>query len=196
MTLQDYLQKNKKTHLVFDFDETLVKLLLPWDKWEDPIKNELIELDKSIYENYKKEKISLSDLMNQYILKFGEQAKNLVKENASHFETKYLNKVITNKELIDFVKQAKNYKMFVWSSNTQSTVEKVLRDFKILDKFEKVITRQNVDLIKPYTEGFERIYDPKISKERYLIIGDSDRDKKAAKQLGVDFFLVDYFGPV
>jgi len=193
MTLNSYLQKVDKTHLVFDFDETLVKLILPWDNWEDPISDKLIKLQKSIYENYKIEKISLSDLMNQYILKFGKQAKNLVKGNALNFETKYLKDVIPNKELIAFVKHSKNYKMFVWSSNTRPTVEKVLDDYAIWNKFEKVVTGLDVDLIKPYTEGFNQIYDPTIPKERYLIIGDSDRDKKAAKQLGVDFFPVDYF---
>ena len=193
MTLNSYLQKVDKTHLVFDFDETLVKLILPWDNWADPIKSKLMRLDKSIYENYKKGKISLSDLMNQYILKFPKQAKNLVKGNALNFETKYLKVVVPNKELIAFVRHSKNYKMFVWSSNTRPTVEKVLNDYVIWNKFEKVITGQDVDLIKPYPDGFNQIYDPTVPKEEYLIIGDSGRDEKAAKQLGVDFFLVDYF---
>ena len=51
----------------------------------------------------------------------------------------------------------------------------------------------DVDLIKPYTDGFEKIYDLTVPKKRYLIIGDSDNDQEAAKRLGVDFFLIDYF---
>lgn len=196
MTLDSYLRKVDKTHLVFDFDKTLVKLTLPWDNWGDPIKSKLVKLDKSIYENYKKEKISLSDLMNQYILKFGKQARDIVKRNAINFEVNYLMSVIPNNELIDFVRHSKNYKMFIWSSNTRPTLEKILNDYLIWNKFEKVITILDVGLIKPYADGFNQIYDPTIPKERYLIIGDSERDKKAAKNVGVNFFLVDYFKPV
>lgn len=193
MLLDTYLQKVNKTHLVFDFDETLVKLILPWDHWEDPIKDKLIKLDKSIYENYKEKKISLSDLMNQYILKFDKQVKDLIKDNAFNFEANYLKDVISNNELINFVKNSKNYKIFIWSSNTQATINKVLNNYGIWNKFEKVVTSLDVDLIKPYTDGFNQIYDPAISKKKYLIIGDSDRDKKAAEQLEVDFFLIDFF---
>lgn len=196
MTLDTYLQKGHKTHVIFDFDETIVKLILPWDHWEDSIKDELVTLDKSIYENYKKEKISLSDLMNQYILKFGKQARSVVKRNAVNFETKYLENVIPNNELIDFIKYAKEYTMFVWSSNTRPTVKKVLHEYGIWNAFEKVVTSLDVDLLKPNTEGFSRIYDPAIPKKRYVIIGDSDRDEEAAKQLEVDFFLIDYFKTV
>ncbi len=196
MTLDAYLQKLHKTHLIFDFDETLVKLILPWDHWEDPIKDTLIKLDKSIYANYKKEKISLSDLMNQYILKFGKQARDVLKSNATNFETRYLEDVIPNNELIDFIKHAQKYIMFIWSSNTRPTVKKALHHYGIWNSFEKVVTSLDVELLKPNTEGFSQIYDPAIPKKRYVIIGDSDSDKEAAKQLGVDFFLIDHFKPV
>jgi len=131
MTLDTYLQKVHKTHLIFDFDETLVKLILPWDHWEDSIKDTLIALDQSIYENYKKEKISLSDLMNQYILHFGTPARDVVKRNAVHFETTYVEDVIPNTELLDFVKHAEKYNMYIWSSNTQPVIKKVLRHYEI-----------------------------------------------------------------
>ncbi|MEK7458378.1 MAG: HAD-IA family hydrolase [Patescibacteria group bacterium] len=196
MTLDAYLQKVHKTHLIFDFDETLVKLILPWDHWEDSIKDELLALDKTIYENYKKDKISLSDLMNQYILKFGTQAKDLVKRNAVDFETTSLQDVVPHNELIDFIKRAKQYTMFVWSSNTRPTVKKVLQKYRIWNTFKKVVTSLDVDLLKPNTEGFSQINKPTIPTNRYVVIGDSDRDKEAAKQLGIDFFLIDYFKPV
>ena len=196
MTLNAYLQKDHKTHLIFDFDETLVKLILPWDHWEDSIKDTLIKLDPSIYENYKKDKISLNELMNQYILQFGTSARDLLKTNAVHFETTSLKDVIPNHELIDFIKHAQKYKMSVWSSNTRPTVEKILHDYGIWNTFEKVVTSLDVELLKPNTEGFSQIYDPAIPKTRYVIVGDSDNDQEAAKHLGVDFFLIDYFKPV
>ena len=71
-----------------------------------------------------------------------------------------------------------------------------MHDYGIWNTFEKVITSLDVDLLKPYTEGFNQIYDPIIPKKRYIIIGDSDSDKEAAKRLRVDFFLIDYFKTV
>lgn len=56
------------------------------------------------------------------------------------------------------------------------------------------------NVLKPNIEGFSQMYHPAIPKKRYVIIGDSDSDsdsdKEAAKRLGVDFFLIDYFKSV
>ncbi len=193
MFLPAYLQTVNKTHLIFDFDETLAKLVLPWSDWENPIKDKLIKLDPTIYESYKNKKTPLTDLMNQYVLKFDKEAKDLIRENDLNFETNYLQDVIPNNELISFVKLSKKYRMFIWSSNTRPTIKKVLDKYDIWNKFEKVVTSLDVDLLKPCVDGFSQIYDPTIPKEKYLMIGDSDRDERAAKQSGVDFFLVDYF---
>lgn len=191
MELTFYLRNNKKTRLIFDFDETLLKIILPWERWEDKIKEKLIELDPKIYKNYKEKNINLSDLENEYVLKYG--IDNLIKENCADFESAYFKDFIPNDKLIKFVENTKDYKIFVWSSNTKPTVEKALRNVGILNKFEKIITRTDLRLIKPYDEGFEKIYDPFISKRNYLLIGNSQSDMKAAKNSGIDFFLVDYF---
>ena len=193
MDLETYLKEVNKTHLIFDFDETLVKLMLPWDHWEDEIKVKLLELDPSIYSDYKKSKITLSDLINQYTLKFGKLAKKLLTENALHFETSNLKEVIPNGKLLEFIKNSEGYTMFLWSSNTRPIIEKVLEQHQIRNKFEKLITNTDVEFIKPYAEGFYKIYNPTISKGHYLLVGDSDLDKKAARDADIDFFKISFF---
>lgn len=193
MTLEEYLQNNSKTHLIFDFDETLCKLILPWEHWEDRIRDKLIKLDNLIYENYKREKISFNEMVNQYVLKFGKRAKQLIIDNSVFFETNLLKEIKPNKELLEFVRNSINYKLFIWSSNTRLVIEKALNEFGIKNKFGKIVTEQDVNLIKPDAEGFKNIYDSSVSKEKYLLVGNGAEDKRAAEKMGVEFFLVDYF---
>ena len=195
MSLSDYLKQKQKSHLIFDFDETLVKLVIPWE-WEfsvGTIKDELSALDRKIYEDFKNGKISFSELQNSYIIGFGAQARDLIIKNNIQFESTHLRDILPNPELIEFVKDDKNYKLLIWSSNTRPTVERALKQFNILDKFEKIVTREDVTLIKPYLEGFEKLYDPNLAKDEYLFVGDSKFDKLAAKEAGIDFYYVDYF---
>lgn len=191
MELKNYL-KSPKTHLIFDLDETLVHLIFPWEKWETPIEDDLIKVDKSIYENYVNHKINLSQLMNSYISKYP-KTKKLIINNSQKFESENLQDIVVNNELVSFVKNAKSYQMFIWSSNTGPTVEKVLEKLKIKNKFKKIVSQLDVDLVKPEPEGFYLIYDPKIPKENYLFIGNSKADRQAAEKVGVDFYLIDYF---
>lgn len=192
MTLVNYLKTHQKTHLIFDFDETLVHVLLPWDRWEEDIKDELIKIDKSIYSKYKRRRINLSQLENAYISKYP-QTKDLIIKNSVNFETKYLKEVVPNKKLISFIKYAGDYKKFIWSSNSIQIIEKGLKKFKIEGKFQKISSRTNLTLIKPETEGFEKIYAPNIPKKNYLFIGNSSYDRLAAKKSDINFYLEDYF---
>ncbi len=193
MNLSDYLKTSSKTHLIFDFDETLFQLILPWEKWEENIKDELINLDKEIYDAYIEKKIDLNSLQNRYVLKFGNKARQLMNEANIDFETKYFKDVVVNKELLKFVREVKNYKMYIWSANTKYVIEKVLKLYGIENKFAKLVTRLEVDMLKPDPEGFRNIYDSKISKDKYLFVGDSNNDKNAARNSEIDFFLIKYF---
>lgn len=192
MTLSQHLKTRKKTHLIFDFDSTLAHPILPWDLWEENIKDQLTKIDNSIYKKYQNNQINLSQLENAYVKKDPKLVALMIK-NSLKFEAKYLKEVVPNKELVNFVKNARNYQKFVWSSNTRPTIEKVLRKFKIFKKFKKIIARQDVDFLKPEPEGFFQIYDPKVPKSKYLYIGNNRYDEQAASAAGIDFYQEDYF---
>ncbi|MBI2011518.1 hypothetical protein HYS91_02000 [Candidatus Daviesbacteria bacterium] len=98
MNLKKYLIEKSKTHLIFDFDETLIYLQLPWYRWEERIKKELISMDKSIYQEYKKRKITLSELMNKYVEKFGVKSRDLFIKNAKSFENANLEGILLYKD--------------------------------------------------------------------------------------------------
>ncbi|MBI3103343.1 HAD-IA family hydrolase [Candidatus Daviesbacteria bacterium] len=193
MSIKDYLKKNPKTHLIFDFDETIFKLLLPWEKVLVYIENELIKLDQSIYQKYMLGKIDLNTLQNEYVSKFGKKARDLIYKNNLKFEKGHYKGVEVNPEILDFISKTDKYQIFIWSANTSEIIVRVLKEYKLLNKFKKIISRDDVNLLKPDPEGFTKIYDPQIDKEKYLFVGDSLNDKLAAQNAGVDFYLADHF---
>lgn len=191
MNLEEYLKARKKTHLIFDLDETLVRLILPWDKWGKDIEDELRKVDGKILNDYQKEKINLSQLENLYVEKLP-QILDLLIKNAIEFETENLKDIQVNHRLVDFIKNAKGYQLFIWSSNSKSTVKTVLKKVRLDSKF-KITARDDVTFIKPEIDGFNLIWDQKTPKGDYLFVGDSSADEQAAKSAGIDFFKVDYF---
>ncbi|GEM_PF-364063 len=194
-SLEQYLTKTSKTHLIFDLDETLCWVILPWERWEDHLKEQLIKLDKNIYSEYKQRKISLSELQNQYISKFP-ATKQLFIKNNTWFETTFIQKVFPNPPLLQFIAKNQNtnkYTLYLWSSNTKKTVTTVLKKYNIQHQFKKIITRNDVAQLKPNPEGFNLIKEKNIHLNQYLFIGDSKSDKQAAKAVGIDFFKVTYF---
>lgn len=192
MDLKNYLKTGKKTHLIFDLDETLAHIILPWDIWEKDIEEKLKKVDLNILRDYKNHKINLSQLENLYVSKHP-QTLDLMIKNSKKFESENLQDIRINHELVDFIKTSKNYHIFLWTGQHSNTVKTVLKKLGILEKFEKMATRNNVKLLKPETDGFKLIYDGKTEKSKYLFIGNSWYDRKAANAVGIDFYQEDYF---
>ena len=193
MTLDDHLKTSKKTHLIFDFDGTLLKLVLPLEKAIGNIEMELTALDDKPYREYHEKGSPFSLLQNYYVDKFGEKALKTLVKNEIEFETGNLRGAIPNQELLSTIKKLSGYELFIWSSNTKPTVEGLLKKHGIFNKFKRIITRENVKFLKPEIDGFRLLYDPKVPKASYLFIGDSEFDKLAAKKAEVDFYFVDFF---
>ncbi len=195
MKLEEFLNQNKKTYLIFDFDRTLFKLLIPWEKWIDSIKNQLQQIDTSIMDDYTKGKITLSELENRYIETYP-QTKDLIINHALSFEKNNLHDVKPNKNLVSFIRTHTQYAYYIWSSNTPPTIEPILSKNNMLHYFKKIVTRLDVTFIKPHPEGFIKIYNATIPKNQYLFLGDSTDDANAAKEADIDFFPISYFDTI
>jgi len=194
MDLENYLQNNSKTHLIFDFDNTLAQLQIDWSKWGEEIQNKLIELDPYPWKKYQDNAINLSQLQNHYIRSFGNKIKDEIIKHSIWLEINCSGGAKPNSKLISLIPRLDKYQKFIWTSNTRQGVEPILENFEVKKYFEKIITRNDVSLLKPEIEGFELIYDKKTPLKNYLFIGDSGSDKKAAKTIGIDFYKVNYFG--
>lgn len=192
MDLRDYLKTHPKTHIIFDLDETLVDLKLPQNLLDPYIKDYLVKLDSKIYQKYQNGQITVSQMENDYLAKYPHSRTPIIK-NRAKFEAENITDVTVHQALIDFIKRAQDYQFFLWSSNIRTPVKRVLGEIGIAQKFTKLVTRNDVDFLKPDPEGFAKIKDPQIPRENYLMVGDNDLDREAARAAGIDFFLETYF---
>ncbi len=193
MGLIDYLNKNPKNQLIFDFDNTLVSLEIDWKKWLDDTEVEFSYLDPDILTAYKQGYINLNNLQNMYIKKYGRKVRDRIIAHCGQFEGKHLRGYKVNEELISDIKTLGERK-YIWTSNTRKTVVPILNELNILANFEKIITRDDVTFVKPGIDGYEFIHDPKYPKEDYLLVGDSGSDAKAADTAGIEFYKITHFG--
>jgi putative hydrolase of the HAD superfamily len=193
MDLLDYIQKNNKTHIIFDFDATLFLLILPWANWYEGLKAELRKYDTRIWDEYESKMISQAEMQNKYMQNHGEAVRSFMNEHSRAFESEQLVRHEPNTDLLEVLKQLQDKELFIWSSNTFDTIQRVLSETNMLHYFENIITRDKVQFIKPQPDGFLLIRKPDISTDRYLMVGDSSHDRGAAEAAGIDFYLTDFF---
>jgi len=173
---------------------TLVKLILPWEFCLKKITKKLIRMDKKIFDMYSLRRISLTDLQNMYVHSFGERVRTLITENNIQFEAEELVDIQVNRELVELIGNCSEKHLYIWSSNTRPIISEILTKLKLIHKFEKIVTREDVSLLKPNPEGFTIINkDIYTSLNHFLLIGNSSNDSQAAKAAKIDFLLIDHF---
>lgn len=185
INLRKYIIEKKKTHLIFDLDETILTLILPWEEWEKRIEEKLNKIDPSILKDYKEGKLSLNQMQNLYAKK---GYKKLLDNHNHNWEKDLLRGIVNNEKVVDFIRKARrSYKFYIWTSNSQNIARQALEKVDILNHFDKIVSCETVDQLKPEEEGFYKIWDKKTPKKKYLFIGDSKNDETAAKKAGLDF---------
>lgn len=187
--LQHYLKTHPKTHLIFDFDETIFELILPWHKWHEFGFSRMRDIDPHLHDGIVNGTVDWHIGQNELVQKHGQVAREIIVQNSERFETELLQGVRVNEELVLFI-QKNNYTQYVWTTNTRPVIERVLRDYSLQDSFKKSVTRSELDYIKPDPSGFTLLHDDKTPIDNYLFVGDSANDKAAATALGIDFFQI------
>ena len=179
-TFERFLEKNKKTYLIFDFDATLVTLYIDWSDFRKGLMEIALThgINLPLGPNY----------YNQAVKQGGIKLRNEFTIFSAQYEADHLKKLIPNEILLEFVRRNKEYKLFIFSSNTKKTIYPILEELEIKDCFESIIASDDVMFRKPNPEGFSLILDSRISKKEYLMIGDSKADRLAAEAAGIDFF--------
>src|SRR5438045_51600 len=87
-TLTDYITNHHKTHLIFDFDATLVKMNIPWDKWGDTMREEVFKLDAQLWKIYA-EQHSATHMQNALVKKHGDKGLDILLRHCPPFELEY-----------------------------------------------------------------------------------------------------------
>ena len=196
MNLKEYLQQHPKKYLIFDLDETLVHLILPWPAYAASLKHDLVKLDGSLYSQWEQKKGKAVELENIYVRAFGETAKKLFIEKRQQFEEGSLERIEHNVPLIPMVRELTAYRCAIWSSNMKKTIKRALTEVGLDALFTQIVSMEDVMQLKREIDGFNLLYDKREAKKDYLFVGDSLADKMAAAGVGIDFFQINYFNRV
>jgi FMN phosphatase YigB (HAD superfamily) len=204
MPLTEYLATHpEKKFLIFDFDETLFHIHLPWGVYKDR-KNEILKaFDEALYEEKAREDQD-EDLVNIFIAQHGEAIRKPLRDWSLEFETEYLIAFHPNVQLLSWLEQHREeYRFFIWSNNCTPTIERALRDHTMNEWFQEIVGKDKVEFGKPRRDGFELIFDSVVQQQgsepevaEFLMTGNSlQSDKRAAEASGIDFFLHEYSVP-
>ena len=193
MKLADYLVTHPKKHLIFDFDDTIFRM----GKWGQPAWKGMLDIvaayDANLHQQFEDTPRSIYKLSNQAIMTYGNEVKEKVIAWINEFESALHDTEARNDELIDFIRSHhEQYSYAIWSQNSEAMIAHVLDKHDLLTYFSIIVGRESMDLAKPYTDGFHRIYDS-INQQRkdYLMIWDSETDRQAAYNAGIDFFSIE-----
>ncbi|MFC1626920.1 HAD family hydrolase [Patescibacteria group bacterium] len=182
----------RKVNLIFDFDKTIAQMEIDWTDWHVGVAEVYSKYDVSHGYTTGKDPHKHYNLLAE---KHGKELIRDVKKFVSDYEQKNTTGYTPYVELVDFIKMNSfNNKMYIFSSNSRSTVVSGLKCFGILDLFEQIVARDDVSKIKPDVEGLYLLKDFEKNKRDYLMIGDSDSDEIVANLTGIVFLKCTYFG--
>ena len=186
--LSQYLQEHPKKNLIFDFDDTLVTLQLPWDVYARGIKAILNEIDPNLVARYPGSETKY--LIHEALIKHGQPIQQRINHFRRQFEKDCLQGVICNDWMLTFLREnAANYQFFIWSSNEAQTILPILQNYHLESLFKQVVGASDVMYPKPSPDGFYVLFDPSTQKKAdFLFIGDSSSDEEASRKAGIDFF--------
>lgn len=184
-----------KDYLIFDFDETIGTLLMDWtDVYGGMLRViQKYEPTFALPSNQINSEHVNAELENSFIKKFGKPLRlDLVKFH-QEFEVSHYTGCQPNPAVVEFIKNAQGFEVFVWSNNHVDALKLGLKDLNLETAFKRIVTCDMVLFSKPHPEGFSHLSVAGSSLEQYLMIGDSSNDEKAAAAAGIDFLHVDDF---
>lgn len=180
--------------IVFDLDETLTILNLPWDEWIDGVAKLLPkERAEEFRATVEGQGRPWGAVINEQIAEDPAFYDAFLAICAA-FEQKYFSHT-PYQALVDALPALKEngQQFYIWTANTRPTTERALTELGVRDLFDGVVTREDVRYGKPDTEAWKLILQPGDQLKDVLLVGDSKNDEAAALAAGVAFFKIMHF---
>jgi len=180
-----FMDFNQYNHIIFDFDQTLVSLLIDWSSWQEGVAAIIKKYDSGFNEA----KVLRSHSIAKFIDKYGKTFRDDYVNFGLNLEQKnYIGYKIINKTMAMLkTMHQQNKKLYLLTSNSAETVLPILKELDITDYFNKIITANDVENVKPSPSPFKLIYAEGNNKEQYLMVGDSISDRGFAENIGIDY---------
>jgi phosphoglycolate phosphatase-like HAD superfamily hydrolase len=181
-------------NLVFDLDETITRLELPWDEWIQEVAATLPPARaKEFVYAIDHEGVAWGSIINQQIKtdkafyqKYLQICKAFEAKHCAH--TPYADLVDALPKLHDM-----GARLMLWTANTRPTAERALLELGVLHLFTRLLTREDTLFGKPHTEGWSLLKTADQPVESFLFIGDSKNDEQAARAGNVRYYQIRFF---
>jgi HAD superfamily hydrolase (TIGR01549 family) len=193
-SLAHLVHEKQYRNLIFDLDETLTRLDLPWQEWIKKVTASLpADAAKKLKQLLEIEGAPWGEVINEQIVKDPDFYNQFIKISQD-FESKYFAHTPYD-DLVNILPELKKEgcDLFLWTSNTRQTAKQALTEMDILHLFTQLLTREDVQLGKPHAEGWQRFTFSGQDRAACLMIGDSQNDALAAKAGGVDYYKISFF---
>jgi phosphoglycolate phosphatase-like HAD superfamily hydrolase len=187
---QEYLRKNKKRKVIFDFDETISTLLIDWTKWDKAVGQVLQKYDPAFVPPDVIEAVQ----QNTFMRRFGKKLRDDLLHTTYKYEKELVSGHRVNPVALALIEKPRSVaNLYIWTSNHAGTIHPILQELHLDDAFKRIIARGDVTFIKPHPGGFYVLFDEVSPKFTYLLIGDSKKDEEAAKSARIDFLNISSF---
>jgi beta-phosphoglucomutase-like phosphatase (HAD superfamily) len=186
MTVDEVLAKVKNDNIktvIFDFDNTICDMLIDWTEWDRQVGELMRSYDPEtqLTGGYMRD-----NRINAFIEKYGNDFREKWRKLSNEYEKENAHKCNARENVLNVIRDI-DCDLWIWSSNSEETVKKYLTEMGIVHKFSKFITRDSVDFIKPNPSGFFKAASKDANKQEFLMVGNSNNDRKAAEAAGIAY---------
>lgn len=174
--------------VIFDLDETLLRIPVDWNRVREEViaygKKEGVKFDESLHilpvssaiSNTKKRKSAVDSIYRRAELEL--------------INSKGIERYPKAEEYVKKLKE-KGIKLAVFSNNNHESIEKALAQAGIVQYFDLIMGRDDVEKTKPDPEGiFFILKKLDVKKSEAILIGDSESDRKAGEKAKIRAIIV------
>lgn len=179
------------SHIIFDFDETLVTLQIKWSFWHQDI----IPLMEKYEPDFDPQTYLDMSAIHRYVEKHGSNFLSDFVEFEKKLEQDHYYgyiKIEKSLNLLEKLQQA-GKQLYLLTSNCREVVEPILEELQIKNYFKKIVTVNDVENLKPSAAPFKLIRETDVELQNYLMIGDSKNDSGFAKRAEIAYLDVREF---
>ncbi|HIQ29187.1 MAG TPA: HAD family hydrolase [Candidatus Caldiarchaeum subterraneum] len=188
--------KKEPAVIVFDLDGTLIKFKLNVNAAKLDIIRTLADMGVDV--SGLSTQSGVQEMINTAVKQLGDDMREDVKEKVLSIMRRYELEASREAEARDGVHKLlallkeRGYKIAVATNTHRAAAEEALRKTKLLEQVDALITREEVERLKPSGDLLRKVMKVFNAKpSEILFIGDSVHDAKAAKEVGVTFIGVE-----
>lgn len=194
-TLQRRITSGGYSTIIFDLDETLTYLIFPWGEWTARVTAALpADARVGFRRRLADPTESEGALLNEYIEAYPDFYDQLI-TITNEFEARHFGEHHPHDGLVSLLPQLHEagIRLVLWTSQSHGAAESALAELGLAERFDTIVSRNDVRLAKPNPEGWRLIWDGTSPLAHHLFVGDSNNDERVAAAIGIDYFQINHY---